>query len=69
MSAEYTASLCESVDGKYSPYKQVDLAALNDPEAAREADRWAAEVDPIEIRDGSWLIVKNGTRSFRPKKL
>jgi len=64
----YTVSLCDHIAGEFVPYKQIDIIAIDDNNAIQKADEWVASI-PELIEEGTWLIIKEGARSIRPKKI
>jgi hypothetical protein len=50
------------------PYKQIDIIARDDNNAIQKADEWVASI-PELIEEETWLIIKEGARSIRPKKI
>jgi len=64
----YTVSLCDHIAGEFVPYRQVDIIASDDNHAIQKADEWVASI-PELIEEETWLIIKEGARSVRPKKI
>jgi len=64
----YTVSLCDHIAGEFVPYKQIDIIARDDNNAIQKADEWVASI-PELIEEETWLIIKEGARSIRPKKI
>jgi hypothetical protein len=64
----YTVSLCDHIAGEFVPYKQIDIIASDDNNAIQKADEWVASI-PELIEEETWLIIKEGARSIRPKKI
>ncbi len=64
----YTVSLCDHIAGEFVPYKQIDIIARDDDNAIQKADEWVASI-PELIEEETWLIIKEGARSIRPKKI
>jgi hypothetical protein len=60
----YTVSLCDHIAGEFVPYRQVDIIASDDNHAIQKADEWVASIE-----EETWLIIKEGARSVRPKKI
>ena len=63
----YTVSLCDHIAGEFVPYRQIDIIANDDNNAIQKADEWVASI-PELIEEETWLIIKEGARSIRPKK-
>ena len=64
----YTVSLCDHIADEFVPYRQVDIIASDDNHAIQKADEWVASI-PELIEEETWLIIKEGARSVRPKKI
>ena len=64
----YTVSLCDRIAGDFVPYKQIDIIARDDNNAIQKADEWVASI-PELIEEETWLIIEEGARSVRPKKI
>jgi hypothetical protein len=64
--ALFDASLCQMLDGEAVPYETVTIDIGSLPEAKKRAKAWT---ETVEVRDGSWLLIKQGIFSaatFKP---
>ena len=64
--ALFDASLCQMLNGELVPYDLVTIDTDGLPDAERRAKAWAGTV---ELREGSWLQIKQGAfaaASFKP---
>jgi hypothetical protein len=64
--ALFDTSLCQVLNGELIPYDLVTIDTDSLPEAERRAKAWARTV---EVREGSWLQIKQGAfaaASFKP---
>lgn len=64
--ALFDASLCQMLDGEPVPYEIVTIDTDSLPEAKKRAKAWT---ETVEVRDESWLLIKQGSFSaatFKP---
>jgi hypothetical protein len=64
--ALFDASLCQMLNGELVPYDMGTIDTDSLPEAKRRAKAWT---ETVEMREESWLLIKQGTFSaavFKP---